>query len=85
MKKYNSRVWLNPEDSHYTGSVCFHDGVVSNQGKPPARYTFMELASCHNKARIHTDDNSTMKEYIDKLKLLREEIDNFINHLEENP
>jgi|LakMenEpi03Aug12_release.lakeMendotaPanAssembly.Ray.scaffolds.fasta_scaffold879730_2 hypothetical protein len=82
MEKYNKRVWLNPEDSHFTGSVVFHDGVVSNQGRPAERYTFMEVASCHAKVRIHTDLNFTLNEYIDKLKLMRDEIDKFIEHLE---
>jgi hypothetical protein len=82
METYNKRTWLNSEDSHYTGSVCCHDGVVSNRGKPAERYTFLEIASCHTKARIHTDDNLTLTDYIDKLKLLRSEIDAFITHLE---
>jgi hypothetical protein len=78
---YNKRTWLNSEDSHYTGSVCCHDGVVSNRGKPAERYTFLEIASCHTKARIHTDDNLTLDEYIIKLELLNFEIQQFINHL----
>lgn len=82
METYNKRTWLNSEDSHYTGSVCCHDGVVSNRGKPAERYTFLELADCHGKSRIHYDANLDMPAFIDKLKLLRSEIDAFIIHLE---
>lgn len=81
MEKYNKRIWLNTTDSHYTGSATFHDGIVSNQGKPAERYTFMEITDCHRKVRIHYDHNLDMQAYIDKLSLLRDEIDNFINHL----
>lgn len=84
MKKYNTRVWLNPIESHYTGSVVAHDGIVSNRSKPPARYTFLELSDCHGKSRIHYDDNLDMDAFIQKLTILRSEIDNFISHLEQN-
>ena len=84
MNKYNTRMWLNSIDSHYTGSIICHDGIVSNRGKPPARYTFLELSDCHGKSRIHYDDNLDMDAFIQKLTLLRSEIDNFISHLEQN-
>lgn len=77
-------MWLNSMDSHYTGSIICHDGIVSNRGKPPARYTFLELSDCHGKSRIHYDDNLDMDAFIQKLTLLRSEIDNFISHLEQN-
>lgn len=80
--KYNKRIWLNSDKSHYTGSLVCHDGIVSNRGKPKARYVFMEVSDCHGKARIHTDDNLSISDYIDKLKLIRDEIDLFIDHLE---
>jgi hypothetical protein len=51
---YNSRQWLNGIGSHFTGSIVCHDGVVKNQGRPAERYTFLELASCHGKVRLHT-------------------------------
>lgn len=80
--KYNKRVWLNTDDSHFTGSMVCHDGVVSNQGKPAARYTFVEFSDCHKKSRIHKDDNLDMKDFINKLKLVRLELELFISHLE---
>lgn len=82
MSHYNSRIWLNSTESHYTGSVTCFDGVVSNRGKPPERYTFLELSDCHGKSRIHYDNNLDMIAFIDKLKLLKNEIELFIAHLE---
>ena len=85
MKKYNKRTWLNSTDSHYTGSIVSHDGIVINRGKPPARYTFIEISDCHGKTRIHYDDNLDMEAYIEKLTLIRNELDDFIEHLKNNP
>jgi len=84
MEKYNTRMWLNSINSHYTGSIVCHDGIVTNRGKPPARYTFLELSDCHGKSRIHYDDNLDMEAYIDKLKLIQSEIQKFIEHLEKS-
>lgn len=83
MEKYNTRTWLNSINSHYTGSLVCHDGIVTNRGKPPARYTFIELADCHGKTRIHFDDNLDMEAYIQKLRVIQQEIENFITHLEQ--
>jgi hypothetical protein len=80
---YNSRVWLNPPSSHFTGSVVCHDGVVTNQDRPAARYTFVEVSSCHGKVRLHTDKNFGMSEFITKLETLRDEIDAFVDYLKE--
>jgi hypothetical protein len=81
---YNTRTWLNSTESHYTGSVVCFDGIVSNRGKPHERYTFLELSDCHGKSRIHYDNNLDMAAFIQKLRLLQSEIDNFIEHLENN-
>lgn len=81
MEKYNKRVWINSQQSHYTGSIVLHDGVVSNRGQPRERYTFIEVSDCHGKVRIHYDNNLYMSDYIDKLQLIRDELDLFIEHL----
>lgn len=82
--KYNKRVWLNTPDSHFTGSMVCHDGIVMNQGKPAARYTFVEFSDCHKKSRIHKDDNLEMVDFINKLRTVVEELNNFIEHLEQH-
>lgn len=74
---YCKRTWVNPEDSAATGSIVCYDGFVDNEP-----LSFMEIASCHSKARLHMYKDSDTKEFIDKLKMVRNEIDNFINYLE---
>lgn len=82
---YNIRLNLNPETSHYTGSIaCVDVEDVINQGKFTERYTFVEIADCHGKVRIHKDPNLEMKEYIHKLRLLSVELMRFSTFLEDN-
>lgn len=54
---YTKRTWLNPETSHFTGSMVCFSGFVKNQGKPAKDYTFVEFSNCHGKVRLHTDEN----------------------------
>lgn len=74
---YSSRTWVNPIDSAATGSIVCYDGFIDDE-----RISFMEIASCHSKARLHMYKDSTPEEFLDKLKLVREELDKFIQHLE---
>jgi len=81
---WNERAWLNDRDSHFTGSmVCFDGENVINQGKLLDRYTFVEIASCHTKVRIHADANSSMEAFIEKLRVMRSELDGFLYHLDD--
>ena len=81
---YNDRQFINASNSHFTGSiVCFDGTEVINQGKLLPRYTFVEIASCHSKVRIHKDDNLSMEEYISKLRVMEASIRRFANFLED--
>lgn len=83
---YNKREFINSEDSHYTGSLCCFDGIVSNQSRSAERYSFIELADCHNKVRIHTDRNAGNEDeiviqYIEKLAGVIKKLQEFQLHL----
>jgi len=80
---YNKRVWLNPEGSDSTGSVVAYQGEVTDldTGKKYPQ-AFLEVADCRNKARLHLTSDDTLDAFICKLKLLKNEIELFINHLE---
>lgn len=73
---YCNRVWVNPDDSAATGSIVCYDGFIDNEP-----VSFMEIGSCHSKARLHMYKDSNPEEFIDKLELVRNEIDKFIKHL----
>jgi hypothetical protein len=80
---YNKRIFLNNEDSHFTGSAVFCDAInIINQNKLVERHTFVEIASCHNKIRLHPDLNLPMADFVAKLRLLAEELNTFAFVLE---
>lgn len=88
MKSYNKRTWLNPTDSHYTGSIVCHDNIVINQGKPAERYTFVEISSCHTKLKLHPDANDgefKTAMFVRKLHLLSRELLELAEHLLQTP
>ena len=80
---YQRRIWLNREDSPSTGNlVCFdgnttwHDEVIRN--------TFLQISDCSWSIRLHKTEDDDIVDFIDKMKLLRNEVDKFISYLEEN-
>jgi hypothetical protein len=81
MKFYNKRVWLNSKESSSTSSVIAFDGNVLYEDKP-YRDTFLKIYDCKNSITIHKKDSESMEYYTNKLKLLKTEIELFINHLE---
>lgn len=77
---YNHRIWLNSESSRSTGSVvCFDGKTEFSDGA--ARDSFIEIADCHGKVRLHKSSDDSVTEFIQKLSVMRNEIDLFINHL----
>lgn len=82
---YNKRVWLNPKTSDSTGSVVAFDGKVTDldTGKKYPQ-TFLEISDCRSKARLHLTSDDTKELFIKKMKMLKNEIDLFIKHLEKN-
>lgn len=80
---YNKRVWLNKEDSASTGSVVAFDGEVVWRNEK-IRSTFLQISDCSISARLHKSDDDSLQDFIDKMKLLKNEIQSFIDHLEAN-
>lgn len=78
---YNRRIWLNPESSRSTGSlVCFDGKTEFSDGIE--RDSFIEIADCRGKVRIHKSSDDSVTEFVQKLSAMRNEIDSFINHLQ---
>ena len=80
---YNRRTWLNSQKSDNTGSVVAFDGKVTYDNQL-VNSTFLEISDCRSKIRLHLTTDDSKSEFIDKLKLLKNEIELFINHLENN-
>ncbi len=80
---YNRRIWLNKEDSPSTGNLVCFDGMTTWHGEE-IRNTFLQVSDCSWSIRLHKIEDDSTEDFIDKLKLLRDEVDNFISYLEEN-
>lgn len=81
MKSYNKRTWLNSDESSSTSNVVAFDGDVQYPDKT-YRDTFVKISDCRNSIKLHKIDTEPMEDFTDKLKLLKKEIELFINHLE---
>lgn len=80
---YNKRTWLNNKYSDSTSSVVAFDGEVTDldtENKYPQR--FLEIADCHHKIRIHLTSDDTSEDFLNKIKLLKNEIGEFVSYLE---
>lgn len=80
---YNRRTWLNAETSDSTGSIVAFDGTVTDlDTKNKYTQRFLEIADCRNKVRLHKTSDDNDDDFLNKMKLLKSEIELFIKHLE---
>ena len=81
MEVYSKRVWLNKDDSPATGSVVAYHGPMMWSKDQEEVTAFLEVASCHEKARLHWLPSDTIEDFIAKMELLGDTIDGFVAHL----
>jgi hypothetical protein len=80
---YNKRTWLNAENSDSTGSIVAFDGKITDlDTRKEYDQRFLEIASCSSKVRLHQTADDTKEDFVNKMKLLKSEIECFIKHLE---
>ena len=82
-KTYCKRMWLNKDESPSTGEIVVFDGMVKDEDSE-YRTTFCQIGDCFEKVKLHKADYDSMDDFIEKMKLMRDVIDGFIEHLEEN-
>ena len=81
---FKTEKWLNPINSPSTGSVVCYDGMTDfSDGL--GRNAFLQISDCHNIIRLHKCYADTVGDFVKKLRILRNEIDTFIKHLEDEP
>jgi hypothetical protein len=78
---YDKRVWLNKDSSPSTGNVVAFDGEVRWKDEK-IRSVFLSVSDCNVSARLHKTDEDTIEDFIEKMKLLKDEIGLFIEYLE---
>jgi hypothetical protein len=77
---YNKRTWLNKIDSPSLGNVVAFDGEVRYSDEIE-RTTFLAISDCSKTIKL-IKNTENIEDFIDKMKLLKQEIELFINHLE---
>ena len=77
---YNKRTWLNKPHIASTSNVVAFEGNISYKGKQ-INNVFLSISDCYNSIKIHQSDDESLDDFIDKMALLRDEIDAFIAHL----
>ena len=80
MKAYNKRTWLNKDDSPSLGSVVAFDGEVK-YSDAIERTTFLAISDCRKTIKL-IKNTENIEDFINKMKLLKTEVEKFINHLE---
>ena len=84
MKSYSKRTWLNVPEKESTGSVVCFSGMSSwiKSGDTSPHWTrFVEIADCKGKVTLHQSFTDTDAEYINKIELLSNEINDYLKHL----
>ncbi len=80
---YNKRTWVNTENSDSTSSIVAFDGKVTDlDTKNEYTQRFLEIADCRNKVRMHKTSDDSDGDFLNKMKLLKSEIELFIDYLE---
>lgn len=82
MKTFKQTVELNDKNKPSTGMATAYSGK-SPWPKAFKEYYFLEISDCHSKIRLHNSQVDTKRDFIKKLKRLRNLIDTFIKHLED--
>jgi len=82
-ERYVEKMFLNSEESASTGSiVCFDGEHQWNKEKDPRKESWVEVADCHVKARLHRCYEDTAEDYLTKIKKMRDVLNRYIDHLE---
>lgn len=67
-----------------TGTIVCYDGQIIEDDKPePWESQFIELADCHSKARIHRASYDTDRDWLNKVRTMKQVIDQYYDHLYE--
>lgn len=83
IEPYNKRTWLNPTTSYASSNVVAFDGEKVHRGKKE-RTTYLHISDCNHSIWLFQNEDDTIEDFIQKMKVLRNEIDGFINHLNNN-
>lgn len=62
--------------------VSFHGNVIWHTGSGPEQLSFLEISSCHERARLHRTYDMTEQQWIEQVRRLRDHINKYLDFLE---
>lgn len=81
---YCKKEFLTPEDEPSTSTVVsFFGDVKWHKNSDPENLSFLEISSCHEKARLHRTADMTEGEWLLQMVKLMDHIYKYVNFLKE--
>lgn len=78
---YNKRIWLNDENCPSTGSMVAYDGLEIIDSKSYINQ-YLKISDCYHIIKLHRAKYDTEKDFLNKLILMRNELNLYIEHLQ---
>ena len=79
--RYKHTAMLNG-NTPSTGSITVYDGqIIEEDKKDPWEHQFIEVTDCHNKIRLHRASYDTQEDWLEKVTMLKQTIDDYYEHL----
>ena len=82
-KSYCKKEFLTDSPEPSTSTVVSFSGMVHwGSNDKPEPLNFLEISSCHEKARLHRTYEMTEQAWIDQVKRLKDHIEDYLYFLE---
>lgn len=80
---YCKKEFLTDSPDSGTSTVSsFYGNVTWGQGEAPENLSFLEVSSCHERARLHRTHDMTHEAWVNQLKRLSNHINEYLYFLE---
>lgn len=79
---YCVRKFLNDDKSSSTGFAIAYHGSVDWSSSNLDKQTFLQIGDCHQIIKLHRSESDTFEDFIDKMKKLKDVVNDFIVYLE---
>ena len=81
-KQYCKKEFLTDENEPSTSTVVSFSGPITwGPDEQPKWVDFLEISSCHEKARLHRTYEMTLEDWIAQVEKLRNHINDYIEFL----
>ena len=83
-KTYCKKEFLTKENEPSTSTVVSFSGLIQwGRNDKPEPLSFLEISSCHEKARLHRTYEMTAGDWILQVEKLRDHINDYLDFLSE--